>query len=94
MIGVQDCLDQAAQCQKLMKSASGHAEAETLKNLSNSWKRLAGQIDRYNALMRQQDSARSKIERRDLSGKNGNSREPISIVKSRLLASGSDAPKP
>jgi len=29
-------------------------EPEILKNLSQSWSRLAGQIDRYNALMREQ----------------------------------------
>jgi hypothetical protein len=29
-------------------------EAQALKNLSRTWSGLAGQIDRYNALMREQ----------------------------------------
>jgi hypothetical protein len=37
-----------------MKLAPNEAEAEVLKNLSQSWSRLAGQIDRYQALMREQ----------------------------------------
>jgi hypothetical protein len=35
-----------------MKLTQSEAEAEVLKNLSCSWTRLAGQIDRYNALVR------------------------------------------
>jgi hypothetical protein len=34
--------------------APNEDEAEVLKNLSQSWSRLAGQIDRYHALMREQ----------------------------------------
>jgi hypothetical protein len=34
--------------------AQSEAEAELLRNISHSWSRLAGQIDRYNALMREQ----------------------------------------
>jgi hypothetical protein len=37
-----------------MKLAQSEAEAEVLRNLSSSWARLAGQIDRYNALTREQ----------------------------------------
>jgi hypothetical protein len=37
-----------------MKLAQSKDEAEILKNLSQSWARLAGQIDRYHALMRGQ----------------------------------------
>ena len=37
-----------------MKLAPNENEAEVLKNLSQSWLRLAGQIDRYQALMREQ----------------------------------------
>jgi hypothetical protein len=37
-----------------MKLAQSEAEAEVLRNLSISWARLAGQIDRYDALMREQ----------------------------------------
>ena len=54
MDSVQHCLDQSAECRRLMKSAQSEAEALTLKNLSRSWVGLAGQIDRYNALKREQ----------------------------------------
>jgi hypothetical protein len=37
-----------------MKLASNEDEAGVLKNLSQSWSRLAGQLDRYQALMREQ----------------------------------------
>jgi hypothetical protein len=36
----------------LMKLAQSEVEAQVLKNLSQSWSRLAGQIDRYNELVR------------------------------------------
>jgi hypothetical protein len=35
-----------------MKFAQSEVEARVLKNLSQSWSRLAGQIDRYNELVR------------------------------------------
>ena len=54
MDGAQNCQNQAAECVRLMKLAQSKDEAEILKNLSQSWSRLAGQIDRYNALMREQ----------------------------------------
>jgi hypothetical protein len=53
MDSAQHCLDQSAECLRLKKSAQSEAEAVALKNLSQSWSRLAGQIDRYNALMRE-----------------------------------------
>jgi hypothetical protein len=54
MDGAQHCQNQAAECLRLMKLAQSKDEAEILKNLSQSWSRLAGQIDRYNAVMREQ----------------------------------------
>jgi len=54
MDSAQHCQDQAAECLRLMKSMQNKDEAEVLKNLSCSWSRLAGQIDRYNALVREQ----------------------------------------
>jgi hypothetical protein len=36
----------------LVKSAQSEAEARALKVISRSWLGLAGQIDRYNALVR------------------------------------------
>jgi hypothetical protein len=54
MDSAQHCLDQATECLRLMKLAQSKDQAEVLKNLSSSWSRLAGQIDRYNALVREQ----------------------------------------
>jgi hypothetical protein len=54
MDSAQHCLDQSAECRRLMKSAQSEAEAYALKLLARSWSGLAGQIDRYNALVRQQ----------------------------------------
>jgi hypothetical protein len=55
MDSAQHCQDQAAECLRLMKLTQSKDEAEVLRNLSCSWSRLAGQIDRYNALVREQD---------------------------------------
>jgi hypothetical protein len=52
MDSAQHCLDQSAECRRLLKLAQSEAEAQVLKNLSRTWSGLAGQIDRYNALMR------------------------------------------
>jgi hypothetical protein len=54
MDSAQHCLDQSAECRRLMKLAQSEAEAYTLKNLSRTWSGLAGQIDRYNAIIREQ----------------------------------------
>jgi hypothetical protein len=48
----QHCRDQSAECVRSIQSAKNEDEAQVLRNLSQSWSRLAGQIDRYNALMR------------------------------------------
>ena len=54
MDSAQHCLNQAAECRRLMKLALSEAEAQALKNLSRNFVGLAGQIDRYNALIREQ----------------------------------------
>jgi hypothetical protein len=54
MDSAQHCLDQSAECRRLVPLAQSEAEAQALKNLSRTWSGLAGQIDRYNALMREQ----------------------------------------
>ena len=54
MDSAQRCRDQAAECLRLVKLAQSKHEAEVLRNISSSWTRLAGQIDRYNALVREQ----------------------------------------
>jgi hypothetical protein len=48
------CKGQAAECTRFMKSALTTDQARLLENISVSWTRLAGQIDRYNALVREQ----------------------------------------
>ena len=53
MDSAQHCLDQSAECRRLMQSAQSEAEAYALKLLSRTWSGLAGQIDRYNALVRE-----------------------------------------
>lgn len=52
MDSAQHCLDQSVECRRLMKSAQSEAEARALKVISRSWLGLAGQIDRYNAVVR------------------------------------------
>jgi hypothetical protein len=50
----QRCKDQAAESIRLMNSARTEAQARLLRNISFSWLRLAGQIDRYNEFVREQ----------------------------------------
>jgi hypothetical protein len=52
MDSAQHCRDQWAECHRLMKLAQIKDEAHALKNIARSWAGLAGQIDRYNALVR------------------------------------------
>jgi hypothetical protein len=54
MDSAQHCKDQAIEYRRLMRLAQSKDEAEILKNIASSWSRLAGQIDRYNALVREQ----------------------------------------
>jgi hypothetical protein len=58
------CQDQSAECLRLMRSAQLEREARVLKDISASWARLAGQIDRYNVLVRQQGPSSDAVERR------------------------------
>jgi hypothetical protein len=52
-MNAQHCLNQSAECRHLKKLARSEAEAYALGLLARSWSGLAGQIDRYNALMRE-----------------------------------------
>jgi hypothetical protein len=54
MDSAQHCRDQAAECHRLMEEAQSKDEAQLLANISQSWLRVAGQIDRYHAIMREQ----------------------------------------
>jgi hypothetical protein len=62
MDSAQHCLDQSAECRRLVKLARSEAEARALKVISRTWSGLAGQIDRYNALVREQRD----VEQRDV----------------------------
>jgi hypothetical protein len=61
MDSAQHCLDQSAECRRLIQLARSEAEAYALKLLARSWSGLAGQIDRYNALVRQHPPAARKF---------------------------------
>jgi hypothetical protein len=52
MDSAQHCLDQCEECRRLVESAASDAEAHVLTVISRSWRGLAGQIDRYNAPVR------------------------------------------
>ena len=54
MDSAQHCKDQAEEGLRLVKLAQNKDQAEVLRNLSSSWSRLAGQIDLYTALVREQ----------------------------------------
>jgi hypothetical protein len=54
MDSAKHCQDQSAECLRLMRMAQSAAEAEVLKYIAQSWSRLAGQIDRYDAVVREQ----------------------------------------
>ena len=56
MESAQRCRDQANECLHLANVTRNEREAEALKNISSSWSRLAGQIDRYTALVREHGS--------------------------------------
>jgi hypothetical protein len=50
----QHCLEQAAECRRLMNFAHSEAEAYSLALLARTWAGLAGQIDRYIKIIREQ----------------------------------------
>ncbi|GLR89829.1 hypothetical protein [Bradyrhizobium iriomotense] len=50
----QHCQYQAAECLRMTKKSKCEEEAVVLRNIAQSWSRLAGQIDRYNAVLREQ----------------------------------------
>jgi hypothetical protein len=61
MDSAQHCLNQSEECRRLMKLAQNEAEAQVLRNLARTWSGLAGQIDRYDALIREQRRAVRKF---------------------------------
>jgi hypothetical protein len=53
MDSAQHCRDQWTECRRLVKLAQSEVETHALKNLARGWAGIAGQIDRYNAIMRE-----------------------------------------
>lgn len=52
---VNHCRAQSTECLSLMQSARDETEARLLKSLSQSWVRLANQIDRYKSFRSTRD---------------------------------------
>jgi hypothetical protein len=50
----QHCLDQSAECRRLTKFTHSEAEVYSLALLARTWAALAGQIDRYIKILREQ----------------------------------------
>jgi hypothetical protein len=63
MFSARHCRDQAAECVRLMNSARTTNEARLLENISVSLTTLAGQIERYNDLMRKKANSGSTTRR-------------------------------
>ena len=66
MDSAKHCHDKAAECLRMTKNSSCDEEAMILRNIAQSWSRLAGQIDRYNAVLREQKPHSPKVRRRPL----------------------------
>jgi hypothetical protein len=47
---VKYCREQSTQCVQLMNTAVNETEARALRSLSQSWTRVANQLERYNRL--------------------------------------------
>ena len=53
MMTPRQCREQSAECMRLSNQAPLESEARVLKDIAHSWTRLAGQIDRYQTLVRE-----------------------------------------
>jgi hypothetical protein len=60
MYSPQHCREQATECVRSISSAQTEAQAKVLRNISQSWLRLASQIGLYNALIRDQSRSVQK----------------------------------
>jgi hypothetical protein len=54
MDNAEHCQIQAQECRRLLALPQSEAAAQVLKNLSRSWVMIAGQIDRYAVIMREE----------------------------------------
>ena len=54
MDNAEHCQIQAQECRRLLASPQSEAAAQVLRNLSRSWVMVAGQIDRYAAIVREE----------------------------------------
>jgi branched-subunit amino acid aminotransferase/4-amino-4-deoxychorismate lyase len=56
MDNVDHCRRQAQECRRLLQQPQSTAQAQVLKNLCNSWVRLANQTDLYAEIVRRERS--------------------------------------
>jgi hypothetical protein len=54
MDNAEHCQIQAQECLRLLDLPQSEAAAQVLKNLSRSWVMIAGQIDRYAVIVREE----------------------------------------
>jgi len=60
MDSTKRCRDQSAECLDLMESAQSETEERLLRAISQSWVRIANQIDRYQQyLLKKRDKAKT-----------------------------------
>jgi len=61
MDSAKRCRDQSAECLRLMKLAQSETEARVLRDLAQSWVRLANQMDRYTALVKSNEPHHAEV---------------------------------
>src|SRR4051794_27687252 len=61
MDNAKRCRDQSAECLRLMKLAQSETEARVLRDLAQSWVRLANQMDRYTALAKSNEPHHAEV---------------------------------
>ena len=61
MDSAKRCRDQSAECLRLMKLAQSETESRILKDLAQSWVRIANQTERYIAFANRAGQPRSSV---------------------------------
>ena len=61
MDSAKRCRDQSAECLRVMKLAQSQTEARVLRDIAQSWIRLANQTDRYTALVKSNGPHRPEV---------------------------------
>jgi hypothetical protein len=60
MDNAEHCQIQAQECRRLLALTQSGAAAQLLKNISRSWVVIAGQIDRYAEIVREEAAQKNK----------------------------------